>query len=69
MLFKNYRQHVVVEWQDVTCPEPSKEQWDAYMVDTGKRKLKKVHKRKVKLELDKKAYLGSKNLKMIEKYV
>ncbi len=67
MLFKNYRQHVAVEWQEVTCPEPSKEQLDSYNVDTvrnvEKRKQKKEQKRKVKLELDKKAKLRPKKLK------
>ncbi len=69
MLFKNYRQHVAIEWQHTNCPEPSKEKWDSYNANTvsnaGKRKLEKDQKRKVKLELDMKAKLGSKILKMI----
>ncbi len=57
MLYKNYRPHVAVQWQDITCPVPSKEQWDVDNADTVKnvenRKQKKEQKRKVKLELSK----------------
>ncbi len=56
-----------------TSPEPSKEHLYSYNANTvriaGKRKLKKKQKRTVKLELDKKAKLVSKNLKMNKKYV
>ncbi len=73
MLFKKYRQYVTVEWQDVTCPEPSKEQWDAYNVDTvtnaGKRKLKKEKRGKWNWNWKGKPIWGQKIKKMIQKYV
>ncbi len=46
MLYKNYRQHVDIRWQDITCPEPSKEQWDAFKADT----VRNIEKQKLKLE-------------------
>ena len=46
MLYKNYRQHVDIKWQDITCLEPSNEQWDAYKADTARN----IEKRKLKLE-------------------
>ncbi len=71
MLFKNYKQHVAVELQNITCPEPSEEQWDSYNADTvrnaGKVKMKKQQKRKVELESDK-AKQG-KILKIIKKQI
>ncbi len=42
MLFENYRHHNDKKWQDITCPKPSQEQWDAYNTDTEK--IKRGHR-------------------------
>ncbi len=46
MMYKNCRQHVDIKWQDITCPEPSKEQWDAFNADTARN----IEKQTLKLE-------------------
>ncbi len=55
-LYKNYRHHVNPKWQDITCPEPNPEQWNAYNSDTKanaeKRKKKKEQKLEMKLKLE-----------------
>ncbi len=53
MLLNYHRQHVAIEWQNMSCPEP----WDVYNADTvsivKKRKQEKKQKRKVKMKLEK----------------
>ncbi len=50
-LYKNYRQHVNPKWQDVTCPEPTAEQWKAYQSDTVANTEKRKRKREQKIEV------------------
>ncbi len=53
------------KWQDVTCPEPTEEQWKAYQSDTvantEKRKRKREQKMEVTMKL-KKIALGNEQM-------
>ncbi len=42
MRHKNYRKHVDVRWQDVTCPEPTVEQWRASWKHSAEYREKEV---------------------------
>ncbi len=48
MLYENYRLHIAKQWQYITCPLPSKEQWDDYNADTAKNVDNRKQKKKKK---------------------
>ncbi len=68
-LFKKFRQHVAVEWQDIICPEPSMEQWDACYTDTvrnaGKRKLKNEKIKEIEIGIGQESQTGVKKFKKL----
>ncbi len=53
-LYKNYRQHVSPKWQDITCQEPTAEQWKAYYSDTAANTEKRKRRMEQKFEVKKK---------------
>ncbi len=53
-LYKNYRQHINPKWQDITCPETTAEQWEAYYSDTAANTEKRKRRLEQKFEVKKK---------------